>query len=385
MRKILALLSLLFVTSGAMAEDDLLDYRIHQHFLSVRALGAGNSFSVIDDYNSLLYNPAAMARMPEGEMNFGFSAGVTTSALGFMKDIESASKVAEAQKVAEVQAVLEKNYGNNFSTRLPAVSGFWVRPKWGVGLVLADSTINLAVHQTGGPQVATSAYIDNTIAFGYTKGFLEENALTVGATLKGIYRGYVGKSFNAFDLATNPSFFKSQDAKEGLTIDADLGTQYVMAVPEVGALSFLKYAKPTFSFVVRNLLDYGFKQNMHLIHKESGKNPPKMQRRFDVGTKWELPNFWVFTPRFMFDVRDIGHRYFTFRKGMHTGLELGWKALSWLNGHYSVGLGQGYFSAGLGAELAWFRLDFATFGEEIGTSKAKKENRYYIAKMSLDF
>jgi hypothetical protein len=50
-----------------------------------------------------------------------------------------------------------------------------------------------------------------------------------------------------------------------------------------------------------------------------------------------------------------------------------------------VGLGQGYLSAGIGAQLAWFRLDAATFGEEVGTSSAKRENRYYIAKMSLDF
>lgn len=386
MLRILLLGGLLFSFNAFAAEDEkTFDYVMHQHYISVRALGSGNSFTVIDDYNTLFYNPAGLARLEAGEINAGFMAAITPSAMTFVKDIESASGAAESEKTAKVQEVLEKNYGKNYATRLPAPNFIWTRPKWGLGIIIADSTINMAIHKTGGPQVYTSAYVDNTLAFGYAKGFLENNALTAGATIKAIYRGYVGTTFNAFDLATDPSFFKPKDAKEGMTIDVDLGTQYVMPVPESGALSFLKYAKPTFGFVIRNALDYGFKQNLKLISKDSGNEPPKMQRRFDIGSKWELPSFWVFHPKFMFDVRDMGHRYWTFLKGLHTGVELQWKAMNWLQGHYSMGLSQGYFTAGIGAQLAWFRLDAATYGEEIGTSKQKLENRFYIAKMSLDF
>ncbi len=383
MRSIFALITV-FVSWSAYADENL-DYGIHQDYIAVRAMGAGNTFTVIDDYNLLFYNPAGLGRAKDSEINLGFGAAVTTSALAFSEDIKSASKVPEAEKIAKMQEILDKNYGKNFATRLPAVNAIWTRPKWGVGLIIADSTINLAVHQLGSPQIAVSAYVDNTLAVGFARGYLEEDALTLGFTLKGVYRGYVGKSFNAFDLATNPDFFKPADANEGLTGDVDIGSQYVMPIPESGFFSFLKYAQPTFALVVRNLADYGFKQNMHLIDKNSGTNAPKLGRRVDVGSKWELPHFSVFSPRFMLDMRDLGHRHSTFLKSFHTGVELGWKAFSWLEGYYSAGMGQGYLSAGVGAQLAWFRLDAATYGEEIGTSNAKKENRFYIAKMSLDF
>lgn len=383
MRRQLVLLALLLGTH-AQAEESI-NYLIHQHYVSPRALGAGNSFMVIDDYNTLFYNPAGLARLPEGTINLGFSAAITSEVMGFAKDIENASKEPEATKVQKVSELLEKNYGKTYGTRLPAVNAIWTRPRWGIGLILLDTQVNLGVHQVVGPQLAVDAYADNTLAFGYAKGYLEDQALTVGGTLKAIYRGYVGKSFSALDVAADPAFFKAKDAQEGLTIDADLGTQYVMKVPESGFFSFLKHAKPTFGLVVRNIADYGFQQNLKLVDKNSSGKPPKLGRRFDIGSKFELPEFWVFKPRFMFDVRDIGHKYFTFLKGLHTGFELQWNATSWLLGHYSVGLGQGYLSAGVGAQLAWFRLDLATFGEELGTSKAKKENRYYMAKMSLDF
>lgn len=384
MRALLFVLT--FMTSLYAVAEENIDYSIHQDYLSVRALGSGNSFTVIDDYNVLFYNPAGLARLQEGELNFGIGAGVTTSAMGFYKDIEDASKATETEKVTKVQAVLDKNYGKTFGIRAPAgVNAIWARPKWGLGLNLLDMSVNLSIHQVGSPQVAVSAYNDSTLALGLAKLYGEQDSLALGVTLKAIYRGYVGKSFNAFDLATNSSFFKTADAQEGLTVDADLGAQYKVIVPESGFLAALKYAKPTIGLVIHNVADYGFTQNMHLVDKASASNPPKLGRRFDIGSKFELPNFWVFHPNFMFDVRDIGHRHWTFLKGLHTGFELGWKAFSWLQGYYSTGISQGYISAGVGAELVWFRLDAASYGEEIGTSNAKKENRYYIAKMSLDF
>src|SRR5690606_21032155 len=127
MRKLLAIAAL-FLSVGVQAEENL-DYRIHQPYVSVRALGAGDSFTVIDDYNTLFYNPAGLARLKEGEINLGFGAGVTTSALDFSNDITDASKASEAEKVQKVQEVLDKNYGKNFATRLPMVNAIWVRPK----------------------------------------------------------------------------------------------------------------------------------------------------------------------------------------------------------------------------------------------------------------
>lgn len=370
---------LLAWTLTASAEENL-DYHIRQDYISIRALGAGNSFTVIDDYNTLFYNPAGLAQIEEAELNFGFMGGITSEAMTFAKDIDNAAKEPdENTKIDKLTEVLQSNYGKNHGTRVGALNAIWVRPRWGVGIVLADTAINLGIHQIADPRLNITAYSDSTLAFGMARRYLED-ALTVGGTIKAVYRGYIGKSVGALDLATNSNFFRTQDAQEGLTVDADLGTQYRIKFPEHTFLKYLEVAA-----VVRNLADYGFTQNFHLLDKDSGSEPPKLGRRFDVGTKMMLPLFWVFTPKFMFDVRDMGHRHWTFMKGLHTGFELDWKAFGWLLGHYSVGLGQGYLSAGVGAQLTWFRLDAATYGEEIGTSQARKENRFFIAKLSLDF
>jgi hypothetical protein len=110
-----------------------------------------------------------------------------------------------------------------------------------------------------------------------------------------------------------------------------------------------------------------------------------LERRFDIGTKFDLPDFWVFDPKFAFDIRDMGHRNWTWLKGLHAGTEMYWKMSRWWKGHWSVGINQGYMSAGFGARLAIFQLDLATWGEEVGTSDSRQESRRYIAEMSLDF
>lgn len=380
-----AFLSAAFVlvfSTGALAQTTY-DYSIHQDYISPRSMGAGGTFSVIDDYNVLFYNPAGLARLKEGQLNMGIQVGLAPSIQSLLKDIETTSK---SSSTSDMLNLLNRHYGDHYGMRFPTLGAIWARPGWGIGIIPVDLSMNLEFHQQVGPQLNVTAYQDSTIAYGYAQNFMEDK-LSVGATVKGVYRAFVGKDLLAADLVTNSNPFQPSDAKEGLTVDLDLGTIYTPTIPEEGFFSNLKHAKPTFSLVVHNLLDYGFKQNLKLYNKTgtAGNEPVKLQRRVDIGSKWELPNFWVFTPKFMFDVRDMGHRYWAFMKGLHTGFELQWDAFSWLRGYYSLGLSQGYYTLGVGAQLVWFRLDLTTYGEEVGTSEAKKENRILMAKMSLDF
>jgi hypothetical protein len=135
---------------------------------------------------------------------------------------------------------------------------------------------------------------------------------------------------------------------------------------------------------IRNVLDYGFKFKGNFINEDS-QDPSKLQRRIDLGVKYDLPNWWVFDPHFSLDVRDIGHENWSILKGLHAGAELYWTVFSWWKGSWSVGINQGYWTAGFGARFAWFQLDLASWGEEVGTSSDPKENRRYIVEMSLDF
>ena len=136
---------------------------------------------------------------------------------------------------------------------------------------------------------------------------------------------------------------------------------------------------------MRNVADYGFTSNFHLVDKATSGKPAKLQRRLDLGSLWELPDWWIWKTRVLADVRDIGHENWTIGKGYHVGAEFLWKVFSWWKGGWRLGLNQGYATFGVSAELGIFKLDAVTYGEEVGPSDAKKENRRYMVNASLDF
>lgn len=214
----------------------------------------------------------------------------------------------------------------------------------------------------------------------------EEGVLSFGVAPKAVYRGYFEKDLSVFELINSKDLFRPSDAQEGVAFDVDIGFLYTIKPPQDGWLSFLKVLKPTFGFSVMNIVDAGFKSNFHLYNKESTAiTGSRLERRFNFGSQWALPTFWYFIPRFVFDVRDIGARYVNTRKSLHMGFELNWKVASWLQGGYRIGLSQGYLTAGVSAELSVFRLDVATYSEEVGTSGSNKESRRIMAKASLSF
>ncbi|MDZ4662142.1 MAG: hypothetical protein SGJ18_11050 [Pseudomonadota bacterium] len=381
--KKLVILLLIFTQQTVFAETTA-NYGIHQDYVSTRALGMGNAFTAMaDDYNTLFYNPAGLARIKKAQVNMFLKPGISSSFLKLQKDLDSAGTTGtEAEQAAAVTNLIGDNYGESFYGRL-SLGGVWVRPRWGIAVIPLDLEINMSIHQQIGPFINLEAYQDTVIAYGYGREvkWSGRDDWYWGATVKGIYRGYVGKKLSAIDMANNQEFFREEDAQEGFTADIDLGLIFEPQ-RETG---FLSKVKPSFAFVGRNLLDLGFKQNYHLLNDNSTE-PPKLQRRFDIGSKWELPEFWkIFTVRALFDVRDMGHDNWNYMKGLHVGAEFDWRIANWWKGAWRAGLNQSYLTMGFTGKLAIFQLDLATWGEEIGTLDAKQQNRRYQLSASLDF
>lgn len=369
--------------SGEVFAAKVLDYTIHQEYTSTRALGMGNAFTAVaDDHSALFYNPAGLARRDNGQLRMLLRGGMDDKYLPLLDDIEKVSKIEdETEKQAAMAALLQKNYGKHYYFRIPTIGGIWVRPGWGFAFIPADLSVDIAIHQQIGPTLNVNGYLDSTLAYGYAKDyswFGKSNRFSLGATVKAIHRANISQAILAAELAADSDIFDKKEANEGLTIDADIGTLFT---PRVGKNAFFK---PTYAFVVRNIADYGFTTNFHMIDKDSNE-PPKLQRRLDFGSKFQLPTFWVFDPHFQLDVRDVLHSNWTWKKGVHAGAEMYWKMYNWWKGHWAVGINQGYWTAGLGMRMAIFQLDIASFGEEVGTSSVPKESRRYMAEMSLDF
>ena len=64
-----SLLFLAFVNQVQAAQS--LNTKLNNSYTSFRALGMGNAFTAVaDDYSSLFYNPAGLARKPYNEIQF---------------------------------------------------------------------------------------------------------------------------------------------------------------------------------------------------------------------------------------------------------------------------------------------------------------------------
>jgi hypothetical protein len=376
----LTILSFNFCSSAAQA-GEVTDFTIHHGYESVRALGMGDAFTALaDDYSALFYNPAGLARIEKGQVNLGIGAGVDTKFYPLYNDIKTTSS---SNNVSDMTNLLAQDYGNHYSARLPLLNAFWVRPGWGLAIIPVDLSLDLEIHNVVGPAIGLIATQDTTIAYGrgWDLHWLGQDRLSIGFTGKAIYRGYYNKLLLAADLALNNTLLRPSDAQEGLTVDADAG---MLWTPKLSARSWLRYTRPTFGWTVHNIGAFGYIGDYHLIDPGT-TTPPPLVRSLDVGTAWELPNWWIWKTRFMADLRDIGNDNFTLQKGMHLGAEFLWNVRSWWQGGWRIGVNQGYLTAGVSGTLGIFTLDIATYGEEEGTASDPKANRIYMAKASLDF
>lgn len=378
---------LIFFGLSANATDGLFT-SIHHHYQSPRAMGMGDGFvAVANDYSALFYNPAGLAKLEDGQIDMSMDLAISSDYISMYNDIQNAGKTqgTEAQKTQAYVELLQKNYGKSFSLRTGLFQGIWVRPNWGVAILPADLTMDLNIHNQAFPSLSARTYLDTSFVYGYGQDIRNEmipGRLSWGVSGKVIYRGFFSKDINSLDLVADSSLIRKEDLREGLTVDADLGVLYTPYISN----SILKLARPTFGAVVRNVVETGFNQNLHLYNKDNvaGDAPEKLYRVLDVGSRWEYPSFWIFGGRGVLDVRDIGHPNFNMRKGLHAGLEFDWSMASWWKGQYRAGLNQGYLTAGASFLFSILRLDVATYGEDVGSFDNPYENRVYMAKFNID-
>lgn len=383
-------LALLFLGHPARAVDGLFT-GIHHHYQSPRALGMGDAFvAVANDYSLIFYNPAGIGRLEESQMNLSMDFGLSSSYMSFYKDVEEASSGNdEAAKQQKLITLFQKNYGTTYAARVGTFQGIWLSPHWGIAVLPMDATIEYAVQDQGVPGINTRVYMDSTLALAYGNELRTLDAagrVYWGVTGKFVNRAYYSKQVNVLDLARDSEALRPEDARDGYTVDADVGVLYIPYLPTEGLFSLLRYTKPTFGAVVHNVGDYGFGQSFNIFKRGTkGEAPEKLNRVLDIGTKWEYPSFWIFGGRGVMDFRDIGHPNYSFSKGLHLGFEFDWTVSSWWKGQYRFGMNQGFLTLGASALFTLFRLDLVSYGEDVGYFGKPKENRMYALKMNIDW
>jgi hypothetical protein len=367
-----------FFVRSSFAGEALI-YGIHQQYITTRAMGMGNAHvAVADDAHAMFFNPAGLKQLTESHTNLFIRAGYDPDILDFADEIDKAGSDAQA-----ISDVIEAHYGEHYSLRGPSIGGAYANSKWSVAFIPADVSVEAAIHRATGPAVNLLAYQDSTLAFGRAWNLknMRTGTLDIGLTSKLIYRANLNKIVSIVNIQ-NDKLIAKEDANEGLTADFDIGAMWHLPEYSTG---FWHYAQPTFGLVVRNVLDYGYFKNFGFFDKSKTGDPEKLHRTFDVGSSFNLPQWWVWKSKFALDVRDMGHPNWTPKKGVHAGVEFLWEMSSWFKGGWRAGINQGYWTAGFTGQIWAFKLDLSSYGQEVGTSSTPKQDRLYMFTTSLDF
>jgi hypothetical protein len=446
------LFSLFLMLSSFAFAGNSLSTKIHNQYVSLRALGMGNAYTAVaDDYTLIFYNPAGFAKKKNNEIQFTLiGASVAPSTLKFAKDIQEASDSGGSSETAQaiaISGVLDEYAGDTMGGRFQAAEMFWIRKNWGFALVPLDLSLDVTVDKGLGPSIDLNMIKDTTLALGMGKEASKE--LSWGVTLKGIHRLQVSERLIAIQLATEPDLVSADRAKEGFVVDADIGLLYspswfskttTKRVPQAEASGTTKKSKAkttklrtkeegadlaegaaatvgadglsltvegaseteekkeesklveiqeetyplTFSFVARNVTGGNFALQK-LVNKDATQAPEKLQTVFDLGSQYEFATFGSLTLRAMLDFKNLNHPEISPIKSTHAGVEFDWSPSGWFKTQFRAGMNQGYYTAGTTLLLGFFNIEAATYGEEVGTSETKIENRVYAAKLGMNF
>ena len=360
---LLALLSVI-TTQNAFSYNEII-----RPYHSVRAAGMGDVRYTTGLFEENFYaNPARATENPENLFQLPkISAEVGTNTLGTISDITKSGSGLSG---------FAKDVGKPVSQRFQLVfpgfykKNFWT-DKWtmGIGMLISEQFV-VGVHQnaTIDPMLLVSAGPAITVA----RRLLEEDRLSIGATLHAEYRLSSNSGFAMKDFLTGTSLSDSIHGGSGLGFNLDLGTTFR---PHWTFLDF----QYEVGAALNNVMG-GYGKQFSISRASSFKKDPiGTPHTFNFGCsaiRKTLPGFDSYSLAVEFT--DIGNQNGSFYKTLHIGTEEKWKAFA-----VRLGLNQGYFTAGAGMNLGFFDLNLATYGEELGMNAGTIQDRRYAAEFGF--
>jgi hypothetical protein len=335
-----------------------------EFFNGARSLGMGGAqVAVVNDETALIANPAALGRLkdyfltvvdPEVSINGNTERVVGTDVMGFL----------------DPQEVLTELNGRPADLRFhqsAQVFPSFVLRNFGIGLY---------------NRYQTDAFVDSTSSqynfrhrndLAVVMGFnipIWEGRIKLGVTGRGVNRTEVDRT----DLPTNSTGLAiSNLATSGFGVGADVGLMFTAPVRWL----------PTLAAVYRDVgnTSYSYSDGLFL---DTATDPETTPGTLDVG--FSVQPIFGKNNRFLLsaELRDVMVKLEDkdtedeLTRRLHYGFEVNFKDIFFLRG----GMNQGYYTAGLELAVMNYQLQFATYGEEVGTRDNEKEDRRYVAKFS---
>ncbi len=349
---------------------------------SVEALGMGNAFyGISNNKYASFFNPAGLKHVPH------YTVDILPITLGFNDNTlddgrkawdiynKNSSNMEDPKVVTEL---IEAFLGNYVTVSPLTFFPAYTKKNLSIG-IFTSNEINFLAYNRVMPELAFRVKSDNGVAFSYAKQFLDDESISVGFTVKGLYRINFTKSYNAVELASffdsesnTFSAFEKEIKKEGMGF-AILGSVGIM------------YDMPSFDFAVLDYLNPRFSLSFNDFgYTDFGKLMEDIDPTLNlaIGISPEFNDF--IKGDLVVEFHDIlvsAGSDKSFTKRFHVGLQVGF----WDRLFIRAGLNQGYPTAGLGFDVKFLRINYAFYGEELGAYAGQKRDLRHVFEFTVGF
>jgi len=334
---------------------------MYEFYQGVRSLGMGGAYTaVVNDETSLLTNPAGL-----GKIRDVIWTVADAELQGSFNDTEVTSLSNTAVQVpSDLLALLRQHPGLHWNAKAQVFPSI-VAPNIGFGIhgkMQYDAEVNSDV---------TSFRYDYTNDYAAALGFcfrLFDGIIKIGGVGRYMNRVEIHKDLDPSQTAID----MNQTASEGNGLAADAGL--ILTAP----VAWL----PTIAATLRDAggTSYSLGNGMFL---QTQTRPLDTPQTLDVG----FALFPILGNHTRVSITADYHDALMANpdtdnmKRVHAGLEFNFSDFFFLRG----GMNQRYWTAGIEISTMRFQLQAASYGEEIGTMAANKEDRRWVAKIAIRF
>jgi hypothetical protein len=349
----------------------------HDLFSTPMGLSMGGAISsFVDDWNSIYYNPAGLAKMQDFSMRMPdiihgeISAGVL-EIFEKIQDLDSSEPIAQQLKSFD---------GRTGSLRVSPL-GFGVFfKKVGLALNVADvkTSIRIQVPTVVFARAFYDSRVDSGLSAGYGHSFVQDK-VRVGFALRLLGRAGSSGYLEGQEI-TEAAESLGERAGAGFGVDADLGFQGNLDPIKVYGISL----KPMAGIVFQNIL--ATKYNLIRFKQEEFKgSPPPNERRINAGVSVRAEGIGPFSVTPSFEFRDLLIDTDSFWEYVSTGVQFGLHGGYWFNGFIRTAYHKGAFAAGLGGNLGPAELEIGTYSVGLGEAFGVGRDRRFYTRLALNW
>ena len=331
-------------------------------YTGVRPIGMGGAFTAVaDDRNTIFYNPAGLSRVKSFTLGIlNPAAGIGENGLDMYSDMDD----TDMDDTGEVTELLRDYVGDHihlYAAVTPQI-GFTLKDFGVMISAFAIGNMDSAVRNPVYPEFHMDAHVDVGGIGGI--GFLVPGikGLRAGLAFKAISRESLNEVYTPAEIAGDDFDDRIEDdQKSGSGSGFDLGLIYT--------LPWDKYFQTDVALSGQNLPEIDFDDGECL----------ETEWTAGIAVRKQIGSFGLLAA---LDYRDITENIDEdddFGKRIHMGAEIKFKDFIALRG----GSNQGYPTLGASIDVWLLKFDAAMYSEEVGAYSGQKEDKRYMAQITL--